>query len=171
MPSLSQITATFFVDLINRLGVRPPPAEAFLLSNVVQPVSIVDAGISIPTIQTTQLLDGSFSAGLLTSPIAGTILADTGPLAAGTYSIFAMIGVDNAVAGGIDFILGRRNAANAAYVWRQAGLINSTSQGNRSWALTVKLLLNERIRFEELAGSTPGAQVEANIFVQLITAG
>src|SRR5437879_1036974 len=87
-PSLSEITANFFVNLINRLGVRPPPADAFLLSNVVTPVSIVDADISIPAQLTTFLLDVPFTAGELLAPVANTVLADTLAQPAGNYNVF-----------------------------------------------------------------------------------
>lgn len=163
-PSLSQITANFFVNLITRLGVRPPPDSAFLLSNVVQPVTIVDTDIAIPAVTTTQLLDGAFSQGVQAAPGAAVLLADTGPQVAGNYNVLILVGSPNAAGGGTDYIVERRNAANAANIWRQVGSLTNGTQGVIvALAFQAKLLLNERIRVETSTGGT-GA-IEVNIFL------
>jgi hypothetical protein len=168
MPSLSQISNNFFLNLINRLGVRPPPPESFLLSNVVQPVTIVDSDISLPAILTTQTLDTASSTGPQAAPAAGTLLADTGALSAGIFSFFVSIGI-NAGANQCDFILGRRNAANAAYVWRQQGCVSPTGIGFITFSFTAKMLASERLRIEELAAGGALTSVEANIFASQIS--
>jgi len=163
-PFLSNITSTFFINLINRLGVRPPPPAAFLMSNVVTPVSIVDSDISIPATLTTQRLDSASSAGIQAAPAGGVVLADTGAQPAGNYLVFAMIGTAN-VGGISDYIVGRRNAANAAYLWRQVFSMN-TATGIQQIPMFLTLLLNERIRVETNLATT--ASVEANLFIQAL---
>lgn len=118
MLHLSSITATFFVNLINRLGVRPPPPDGFDLINSVQPVSIVDSDITIPVGFSTPLLDIPASNGNILGPGASVVLADTGALAtAGNYTFTILIGTDSAAAGFAD--IARRNAANSLDIWSQ----------------------------------------------------
>lgn len=161
MPSLSQISANFFVSLINRLGVRPPPAEAFLLSNVVQPVSIVDSDISLSAVATTQLLDAPLSAGELVAQAAATVMADTGAMPAGNYTLFINLGVSGA--GGMDINIVRRNAANTADIWSiYLGLPNVY---NTQIPIRVTLNLNERIRIVNQAAVPGGVRNQASIWI------
>jgi hypothetical protein len=162
MPSLSQISNNFFLNLINRLGVRPPPAESFLLSNVVQPVSIVDADIVIPAVVTSQTLDTPFTVGSQALAAANTVLADTGALVAGTYLVYVTVGKITG-ANAMDFRIQRRDAANAVNVWDIWGTCDSASQGFITSQFTAVLLVNERIRVIENTLSTTTAIV--NIFV------
>lgn len=169
MPSLASITNNFFVNLINRLGVRPPPAEGFMLSNVVQPVSIVDSDIVLTSISTTVRADTSFSQGEIASPVgAAALLADTGQQPAGTYNLFITI-AGSMGAGAGDFQIQRRNAANAANVWQQTGNVGVNFGGLVHVPLTVVLLTNERIRILTKNAWTVGSTAEANIWLQPVT--
>src|SRR5256885_292105 len=94
MPSLARITNTFFVSLINRLGIRPPPPEGFEISSVVQPVSIVDSDIAIPATVSTTLMDTPFTGGEIVTPAAGALLADSGSQPAGNYNVVITIEQD-----------------------------------------------------------------------------
>jgi hypothetical protein len=165
MPSLAFITNTFFVNLINRLGVRPPPPQGFELSNVVQPVSIVDADISIPNVLTTSLLDtGSFTQGVLAGPNAGDLIADTGPQVAGNYLAHIFVGNVLDLVTNTGMILARRNAANNADVWSQ--LI--TTGGNVPTVfLTMRfvLLVNERLRLTLKNTSGVGSSYQGQIWL------
>jgi len=167
-PSLSSITATFFTTLINRLGVRPPPPDAFLLSNVVQPVSLVDADISIPTIVSPPIVDLAFTAGELLAPGAGVVLADTGPLAAGNYNIQMVYSENGGSASSSDIKLQRRDAANAANIWSQLLFINPSCAAFIYLSLAVKLLVNERVRVIQGAAAPAGATFQANIWTTLL---
>jgi len=164
MPSLSQITNKFFVSLIDRLGVRPPPPESFLLSNVVQPVSIVDSDISIPAVLTTQILDTGITSGVRIAPVANTLLADTGPMAAGTYQVLLMLGVGN-VAGGADFEIERRDAANAANIWSQLGFMNTNGPGLSFYSFVAVLQASERLR--AIIRLNASATIQATFFIKL----
>lgn len=143
MPSLSQITATFFLDLINRLGVRPAPPEAFLLSNIVQPVSIVDSGVVLTATASTAILGGPLTQGILVAPALGTLLADAGPVAApGNFTYTFLIGSDDANPRNV--VVVRRNAANNADVWAQLiGIGAGAVLG--PFSMTISQLLNERV--------------------------
>jgi hypothetical protein len=168
MPSLSQIQNTFFVNLINRLGVRPPPPEAFLLSNVVQPVSIVDSDITLSAVATTVLCDGVNSAGLLAAPAAGTILADTGAEPAGNYATFIMYSIDGVGTAATTIIIARRNAANNADIWAQIIGLGSGADSTSvvPVQMRIALLLNERLVIRMGAAALAGGSIQASIFIQ-----
>lgn len=162
---LTSITSTFFVSLLNRLGCKPPPPEGFDLINTVQPVTLVDSDISLPVIATTMLCDVPATTGEQAVPGAGVLLADTGALPAGNYNVLITVGL-KAVAGGCDFIVERRNAANAANVWRQVRNLNVNGLAMFEQQFQARLSINERIRVETAVGGT--STVEANIWVQLV---
>jgi hypothetical protein len=167
MPELVPITNNFFVNLINRLGLKPPPGLGWLFSTVVQPVSLVDSDVTLSAISTTQILDTPFTQGELGSPVgANALLADTGAQPAGNYSIFVIVAGDNAVAFGSDFRLQRRDAANAANIWSQELTIGTTGTPNFSISMTVTLALNERIRLITKAAATVGASIQGSIWLR-----
>jgi hypothetical protein len=169
--SLSRITATFFVSLINRLGIRPPPAEGFQISNVVQPVSIVDSDISIPAVLTSILLDQNvFTQGELTSPAAGLLAADTGAQPAGTYLCYIILSQDVAITSSCSYRLQRRDAANAATIWGQLLSTGSTGSNYFAQGVFIRLLLNERLRLL-VDNATNLGVYQASIWLQLVTAG
>jgi hypothetical protein len=166
MPALAKITQTFFTDLINRLGIRPPFGQGFEISNVVQPVSIVDSGVTLSAISSTQTLDTGFSAGRITSPGANTIFADTGPLPAARYAVYLEIGKHVSGTQGQDFAIQRRNAANSGNIWELIGTIYGGSMEIINRQFICQLQENERIRIISINAGTPGIVVEATIFVQ-----
>lgn len=164
MPDLARITATFFVNLINRLGVRPPPADGFLLSNVVQPVSIVDSDITLSAVVTTVLQDTPFTTGPQLSPAANTVLADTGALSAGTYQVRILASQDMAVANGVGSMkMQRRDSANAANIWEQS--LATGQQGTCVVDLSMRIVLSTSERLRILSNVTSaGVTVQASIW-------
>jgi len=92
------------------------PQQPFTLDGNVVPVVLVDSGVSFvaaptPPYQVTDI----FTAGPLVAPIAGTVLADSGPLPAGPYSVQAFVSM-----GDSNFIQFQwRDVANAASLWTQ----------------------------------------------------
>lgn len=146
MPQLARITATFFTDLINRLGIRPPFNEGFEISNVVTPVSIVDSGITLSATSSTITLGTPFTAGPLAAATgANTVHADTGAQVAGTYAVCMMMGADMVVGTYQTYLVQRRNAANAANIWEQQILFERAS-GNCLLNFTITLAEGERLR-------------------------
>jgi hypothetical protein len=169
MPALSKITNTFFTNLINRLGVRPPPESAFFLDNVVKMVSLVDSDIALQAVLTTSVLDVPATQGEVASPVgAGALLADTGALPAGNYSIVIMVGSEGSAAAVYDFRVQRRDAANAANVWSQQFMANVVGVDSYQFQFTARLLVNERIRVITKNAATVGISVQANIWSQLV---
>lgn len=169
MPDLARITSTFFVSLINRLGVRPPPADGFLLSNVVQPVSLVDSDIVLSAIVGTQTLDAGNSNGELVNPASGTVLCDTGAvLLAGVYAI--QFEVSWRDANNSTIIIQRRDAANAASIWEQR-YYNwaSLTMTPRTLSFRVSLAAGERVRIVTGEASNVLSKYFGAIWIQQVT--
>lgn len=172
MPSLARITSTFFTGLINRLGIRPPFPEGFEMSNVVQPVSIVDSDISFSAVQTSQLLDTPFTAGVLAAPAANTVLADSGALAEGNYQVYCLMSAADGTAGA-SFNIQRRNAANAANIWEQAlwgiGSGPVGQSGIQPVSFRVFLAAGERIRITNRLAGGAGSAFQASLWISPVT--
>lgn len=167
MPTLSKITNNFFVSLINRLGVRPPPPDSFVLSNVVTPVSIVDTDVALTSVSTSQLLDTANSVGEQLVPAANTVLADTGAQTPGNYLLQILISGIDAVNTPV-IALQRRNAANAANIWEHSFYAPSgaaVAQVKVILNIRVTLLLNERVRVINLNVGGAASRYYSNIFL------
>jgi hypothetical protein len=139
---LTSISATFFTNLLSRLGVKPPPPDGFDLINTVQPVSLVDSDIALSVTSATQIIDTPFTAGEV-NPTANQRLFDSLPQSQGTYLAFAIINFGNANSGR----LRRRNSSDTADIWSQR--INATNTTTPViLSLHLQLQTNERLVFE-----------------------
>lgn len=127
-----------WLSLLTRLGIQR--FGAFFLGEVVVPVAVVDASaVTIASVSTPQNVGTPASAGEVVNPGAGAVMADTGALAAGTYT-FTVWGGGNATH---IFRIQRRDAANAADIWSAivaSGLVPSV------WQFRITLAANERVR-------------------------
>lgn len=166
---LTSITSTFFINLLNRLGCKPPPPEGFDLINTVQPVSIVDSDISLPIVATTIPIDTVFTNGEIASPAANVVLADTGALIGGNYNALVMVGGDQAAAWGFDFRLQRRDAANAVSIWSQVFQLTNNNEGFLVLPFTFRAQVNERLRVITANAATAGTTVQASIWLQQVS--
>jgi hypothetical protein len=164
MPGIARITNTFFTSLLDRLGVRPPFRDGFELSSVVTPVSIVDSDVPISSVTTPPIIDSSSTQGILLQPAAGTLLADTGALAQGTYLFRILVGTDRNVSGGGCVEIQRRDAGNAANLYRILLPMSDSGPQMYDLLLNAKLSANERIRVVVTSSFTAGLSVLANIF-------
>lgn len=166
MPGYFAITSNFFVNLITRLGVRPPPVDGFSLVNTIQPISIVDADIAIPAVVTPPLFNTApFTAGRLTNPAVNTIIADTGQLAVGNWAFLIMLAVSDTSAP--DILIEHRDAANASNIWSQsifADVIAAVDLINRQYVIAKSFQVNERLRLRTNVGSGVSSAYHANIF-------
>lgn len=166
MPQLARITSTFFTDLINRLGIRPAFDQGFMMTNTVQPVSIVDANISIPAIATTILMGAPFTAGEVAVPGANTRLCNSGALAAGNYYCFLMLASDELNW----FRLRRRNAADAADIWSQRLRQGYSTAGigvpMLSMGFFITLAASERIVVENINAGGAGTTYQGSLWMQ-----
>ena len=162
---LSSISNTFFTNLLNRLGVRPPPPEGFDLINLVQPVTLVDSDIVLPVSSSSILLDLPFTAGYTVNPAAAAILADTGPQPFGTYQLDINLGVDGLGAQQVALEIVRRNAANAADIWAILVDLAQSNYGAYRWTGRITLQANERIVVRNKILQAGGTAISANIWI------
>jgi hypothetical protein len=169
--STSSITANFFVSLINRLGIRPPPAEGFGLSNVVIPVSIVDQDLQLAATMTPPIFAAPASAGEQIAPAANLILADTGalsPTAIATVNWSFQILLMCVDAQTPRVVIEHRNAANAANIWSQTIYGTTLFAGGAGayidLVLAKEIQASERIRLRVDLAGLAGSRYHANIF-------
>lgn len=167
MPQIARITSTFFTSMITRLGIRPPFGQGYEISNVVQPVSIVDADIAIPA-AVTPVLTPTPNGSEQTASAINTVFATSGALPAGTYYFRAWVAWMIPATNRIIYVQ-HRNAADAANIWFQS-IYPGTGAGGTVQELVWResVSLNERVRI--IAGSNMGAgeSITANLFWTLL---
>jgi len=155
----------FFTDILQRFGVNRPQAP-FLLDGDVVPVVLIDSAISFvaapsPPYGVTDI----FTAGVVVAPAAGTILADTGPLPVGAYTIQVFISAGE----GNRWLFQWRNVANAADLWTQ-NLRNAPAADPRLIEFSTRLNIenaNERFRvLNDLVG-TAAVEYQATILAKI----
>ena len=162
---LRQISSTFFVTVMNRLGIRPPFDEPFTLVNNIQPVSLVDTDIVLPVTTTDPVFGTPFSIGHTAAPAINTVLADTGPLAVGNWTFKVLIEVVDGSAAFSRVALQHRDAANAANVWEvNHYTIAGAPTLHREISFAKTIVLNERIRAINLVAGPAGSAYQATIF-------
>lgn len=97
------------------------------------------------------------------APAAGTVVGDTGPLAAGTYRIKYVAAGSGVLAAGVHMEFQHRNAANSANI--QAGPICPMGGSVMEEIPKVVVAANERFRFITVgtpaASSVYGARIDA----------
>lgn len=162
MPSLTNITATFFTGLITRLGLRPPPPEGYLLSNVVTPVSIVDSDIQLNA-AVTPVLFSTPSGGEFTASAINTVFSDTGALVAGTY-LFTVWLTWIATAANRSIGIQHRDSANAANIWAQNIYPSPTGLGIQTFQWRESIATNERVRVIANVNFGAGESVYSNLW-------
>lgn len=162
MVHLTSITSTFFINLLNRLGCKPPPPEGFDLINTVQPVSIVDVDVPLTAVVEPQLQDTVFTAGIVATPGAGAVLADTLAQVAGNYLLSVFVGgTDPTQAPAFD--LQRRDAANATSIWTHRFWGMGTT---RTYTFQVVLAAGERFRITAAIAGGAGSASQASIWLR-----
>lgn len=170
MPELVPVTNNFFVNLITRLGLKPPPVLGWSMQTQIVPVSLVDSDISLSAIATTQILDTPFTQGEVASPVgAAALLADTGAQVAGNYSALIVISGDNGAVWGGDFRIQRRDSANAASIWSQELCLAQTATSLIVLPLSLTLSLNERLRVLTKNAATVGVSLQCNIWLKAVS--
>ena len=97
-----------------------------------------------------------FTAGVVVAPVANTVLADTGPLPVGAYSIQVFISAGE----GNRYLFQWRNAANSADLWTQ-NMRDAPNADPRLIEFSTRLnILNDNERFRVLNGIVGTAAVE-----------
>ncbi len=154
MPEIGRIQSTTFQTLLTELGITRNNIP-FALRSEVTPVVLVGGTVSFLAAPTPAYrVPDAFSAGELTNPAAATIMADTGPLPIGAYSLQVLMQaqVSN------NFRFQWRDVANAAdLVSHMFRLLDQTNS-----IFNVRLNVeNDNERFRVLIDNAGGA---GNIF-------
>lgn len=153
--SLREVIPTSFADVLNLFGIslQGNKDNSFVLRGEVTPVVLVGSTTEIQSISTPMTLGIPATNGDLSAPADLTILADTGPLAAGVYAVFVTAGQTNA-GNSAGFRIQRRNAANSVTIWETLDALKAADAG-KYFQFTCRLEVNERIRVQEwLAASS-----------------
>jgi len=134
------------------------PQQPFTLDGNVVPVVLVDSGVSFvaaptPPYQVTDI----FTNGILTAPAINTILADTGPLPIGPYSVQFTLFAEQEIA----MVFEWRDAANAVNLWTQRfGLFTSGVRLPNYDFMTRLTIANAGERFRILMDSAGGVGLD-----------
>jgi len=146
---------------VGRLNFSDEVIPAFLIGS-----RGINFGGDLPAFASAAIFSGSFS-----NPAANTILADTGPLAAGTYDVQGSLSMAGTVAAGSGvFILEHRNAANNATLARLIDLIITPTHQQSGVLLPLMgyvLSLNERLRAISPAQAVANGGLSSIIYAQI----
>jgi hypothetical protein len=161
LPDIGRIQSTTFQALLTDLGITRNNIP-FSLRSEVTPVVLVGGTVSFiasptPAYRVTDI----FTAGILVAPVAGTILADTGPLPIGAYSLEMILTTDT---DSNSFSLEWRNAGNTANL-RSIRLWNSPD-GPGTLRLATRFLVendNERFRLLVSVNANVGIEYQGTI--------
>lgn len=157
------------VDLTRLLQIRGPLGVLNVLDTIVPVVSMGDVAprsvqVQQPNFRTTDI----FSVGWQAAAAAGTVLADTGALAAGIYDvIFQATGHTNLNQQRTETQM--RNAANTANLasWDHGiGQVTSGADTYISYTLALELAINERLRVIQVLVAGAGEGMAAIIFAR-----
>ena len=115
MPEIGRIQSTNFQSLLTELGITRNNIP-FALRSEVTPVVLVGGTVSFLAAPTPAYrVQDIFTAGAQIAPAANVVLADTGPLPQGTYTVVVWVSLGE----GNTLAFQWRNAANAANLWIQ----------------------------------------------------
>jgi hypothetical protein len=160
MPTLARISNTFFTGLLNRLGIRPPFVEGWEITNLVQPVSLVDSDVAITAIATTQVLEVPASAGIV-APALNQLLANVGPATESReYSAFVVFSFGSTAAP--DVVL-ERVTSGGATIWSQ--LLTVPVAGTIFWPMRLKLQAGDYLRVRKVTAADPSGRYQASIWL------
>jgi len=157
------------VDLTRLLQIRGPLGVLNVLDTIIPVVNMGDVvartvTVLQPAFRTTDI----FGVGVVTAQPAGTVLADTGPLAEGTYD-FIYNGLVYSTVASAEIRLEFRNAANTATLasWPNVGAL-FTSGAPPGWGYTfaLELAINERLRAVQVQTLPAGQSAYATLFAR-----
>jgi len=163
LPEIGRIQSTNFQSLLTELGITRNNIP-FALRSEVTPVVLVGGTVSFVAAPTPAyaVLDW-FTAGLLVAPAINTVMADTGPLPIGAYSVQVILfGSDSAA-----YDLQWRDAPNAANL-RVQRLVTPTDR--LSVVVESRFLVensNERFRVLIAAAGTATLPYQVSILAKL----
>jgi len=149
MPKIWPILSQAFTGLFTTLGIQAQPSGTqWFLSDTLIPVSIVDSQITLIAEAVPRLYQqADIFDGISVAPTAGTVVVDTGQLAAGNYDCQLRLSVFSSVDGSIAE-LRHRNAANSANIWGHECWITSSAvkSGINNFDFSLRIEANERLQ-------------------------
>lgn len=157
-------------DLLKLLKVKGAIGRMQLADIVLPVVSLGD--VVTPSIEIRQPSFRStdvFSAGAQTGPLAGTVLADTGPLPQGIYDIALQMSTNEGSSANT-FALQHRDAPNTANLMESpyvAGVTNFAGPIIWAFPFAYEFGANERLRVVNVLVGTAGLRYMAVIFARL----
>lgn len=166
MPDIGRIQSTNFQSLLTELGITRNTIP-FALRSEVTPVVLVGGTVSFlasptPAYDVTDIS----TTGIQTAPAAGTVLADTGPLPIGSYSVLIIFDSEETN----NFQFQWRDAGNAANLWAQTFRTPTLGQGQGFAVIPVRLNVlnaNERFRVLNLLIGAVGLDYQASILAKI----
>ena len=154
-------------DLIRLLTVRGPLGVLNVADVVVPVVSLGDVvERTITVLQPAFRASDFFSVGTVTGGAAGTILADTGPLPAGTYDVIITVNPNQTAPGDLS-TFDHRNAANTANQMTWTLLVGSELSLLRTVHLAIVMGLNERLRLVIAMNMIAPARIVGGIWARI----
>jgi len=150
-----------FEDILTRLGVNRP-GQPFMLDGDIVPVILVDSGIAFTAAPTPPYaVTDIFTEGIQSSPPINTVLATTGPLPVGSYTM--------------QFVMEAREQGSFGIEWRNATdtgnlavivLSQKTTFGTMMWESRFQIV-NASERFRVINLGVGGALYSASILARI----
>ena len=167
MPEIGRIQSTNFQSLLTELGITRNNIP-FALRSEVTPVVLVGGTVSFVASPTpAYAVTDIFTIGVSVAPIIATVLADTGPLPIGAYTMTLVLNADEAAF----YEIAWRNAANTANLWvQELNNMLGAAGGPSSVQMIVRLNVendNERFRVLNVVAGGVGARYQASIMAKV----
>jgi len=163
LPEIGRIQSTNFQSLLTELGITRNNIP-FALRSEVTPVVLVGGTVSFVAAPTPAYnVTDIFTLGPTTAPAINTVLADTGPLPIGAYTVQVVVAVEEANT--IEFSW--RDAPNTADL-RQIRLPTATGQFTIVFQTRLNVQNdNERFRVLNLVAGGVGIPYQVTIFAKI----
>lgn len=169
--SLRKIIPGGLPSLLSFFGLTADGREDLSVNVVgeVLPTVLVGSLVTLSANSTPMVHGVPYTIGESVAPAANTVLADTGPLAAGTYNVRLIVsGLNVTASWRSDFRLQRRDAANLANIWSQVFQVwEGAPIYDAVFAITVAA--NERIRIITVAATSAGEPVQASLWANFLS--
>lgn len=164
MPKIWPVLAQGFTNVFTRLGIQAAPAGSqWFLSDTLIPVTLVDSDITLAA-SVADPAETMSTQGLLAAPVANTLAADTGQLAAGKYKFVWHLSIRDGVNNN-NMTISHRDAPNTGsnfdlIILHDLGDVQQHDQGS----FVIDILQNERVRI--VVGANSGAGSEYTAWIQ-----
>jgi len=164
LPEIGRIQSTNFQSLLTELGITRNTIP-FALRSEVTPVVLVGGTVSFLASPTPPYaVTDRFSLGLTSAPVINTVLADTGQLPIGAYTVQVVLYVEERAF----FEFEWRDALNVADLTNERMTIEAAGGGMFVWNNRFNILNdNERFRILNVVAGGVGAGYQATIFAKI----